>query len=209
MLADKDIRLARSNGHIGIEPFDDAALQPASYDLTLDRHFLVPNPEVTVIDMADVQAGHMLPMVASNEGFVLEPGDFVLGSSKETVTVGGRFLGRVEGKSSIGRLGILVHVTAGFIDPGFHGQVTLEIVNVAPWEIVLYPGQRIAQIAFSRMSAWPERVYGAAGNHYMNQSGPTESRFQIGALPVESSADAGIAPASEGEAWSSSESSSR
>lgn len=209
MLADTDIRALRKHGDLGIEPFDESALQPASYDLTLDRHFLVPNPSVDVIDLADVPEGHMIPQVASNEGFVLEPGDFVLASTRETVKIGGRYLGRVEGKSSIGRVGLIVHITAGFIDPGFEGQITLEMVNLAPWEIVVYPGQRIAQIAFSRMTAWPDRVYGEAGNHYMQQRGPAESRFQIGALPVESSADAGTSPASEGEAWSSLDSSSR
>lgn len=185
MLADRDIRLLRSHGDIDISPFDEAALQPASYDLTLDRHFLLPNPTVTEIDMAQVTPGHMVPESVSNEGIVLEPGDFILGSTRERVKIGGRYLGRVEGKSSIGRLGVLVHVTAGFIDPGFEGKVTLEIVNVAPWEITLYPGQRIAQIAFSRMESWPERTYGAAGNHYagVQDRGPVESRFEMGTLP--------------------------
>lgn len=184
MLADRDIRIARTAGHLSIEPWDDAALQPASYDLTLDRHFLIPDQGVTEIDMANVQPGHMVPQAVSNEGFLLEPGDFVLASTRETVYVGPRYVGRVEGKSSIGRLGLIVHATAGFIDPGFRGQVTLEMVNLAPWDIVIYPGQRIAQVAYSRLSAHPEREYGGAGNHYMGQQGPVESRFEMGTLPV-------------------------
>jgi dCTP deaminase len=100
MLADRDIRTARKNGFLDIEPWDETALQPASYDVTLDRHFLVPNAEVTELDMAKVKAGHMLPpMTASNDGFVLEPGDFVLGSTRETVRIGRMHVGRVEGKS--------------------------------------------------------------------------------------------------------------
>ncbi len=184
MLSDRDIRfLVRGGKVLEIEPFDEAALQPASYDLTLDRHFLIPNPDVGVIDMADVPLGHMEPQVCGPQGIVVEPGEFMLASTRETVHIGPQYLGRVEGKSSLGRLGLMVHITAGFIDPGFEGQITLEIYNVAPWEIILYPGQRIAQIAFSRMSSRPDQVYGAAGSHYQGQQGPTESRFEMGMLP--------------------------
>ena len=184
MLADRDIQRSLIEGDLVIDPYDPSALQPSSYDVTLDRHFLVPSRLVTEIDMADVQPGHMVPMVANGDGFVMEPGDFVLGSTRERVKIGDRLLGRVEGKSSIGRLGLLVHLTAGFIDPGFEGQVTLELFNAAPWEITLYPGQKIAQLAFSALMSHPLRTYGQAGNHYQGQSGPVESRF-AGATPLE------------------------
>lgn len=181
MLSDRDIETKRRYLGLGIEPFQAANLQPASYDLTLDRHYLVPDPDITEVDLADVQAGHMLPYTASpEEPIVLSQHDFILASTRETVTIPADLLGRVEGKSSLGRLGLIVHITAGFIDPGFHGQITLEIVNLAPWGLVLYPGQRIAQIAFSEMSQMPRKPYGSAGNHYQGQQGPVESRFRLG-----------------------------
>lgn len=188
MLSDRDIRTAMQfhgpDTRLEISPFDPANLQPSSYDLTLDRHFLVPNPDVTEVDLAAVPEGHMLPEVADGNGILLEPGDFILASTRESVRIPHHLLGRVEGKSSIGRLGLIVHITAGFIDPGFHGQITLEIVNLAPWDLVLYPGQRIAQIAFSRLETAPDRAYGAAGNHYQGQHGPVQSRFKVGTLPA-------------------------
>ncbi len=183
MLSDRDIRIARNMNWLAIEPFDNDALQPASYDLTLDRHFLIPNINVDVIDMADVPKDHMGPLTVGPQGIVVGPGAFMLASTRESVKIGPDHLGRVEGKSSLGRLGLMVHITAGFIDPGFKGQITLEIHNVAPWDIILYPGQRIAQIAFSKMNSTPTKVYGAAGNHYQGQVGPVESRFEMGMLP--------------------------
>jgi dCTP deaminase len=178
MLSDVDIRRQVTQGHLGIEPFDPAALQPASYDLTLDREFLIPNPEVTEVDLADVPENHMTALRVDNEGLTVEPGEFLLACTRERVTVGEGLLGRVEGKSSIGRLGLIVHITAGFIDPGFTGQITLELFNASPWDLVLYPGQRIAQIAFSFLATTPARPYGQAGNHYQGQVGPTASRFR-------------------------------
>lgn len=182
MLSDRDIRRALVSGDLAITPFEEANLQPASYDLTLDREFLVPRPEVFEIDLADVPADHMSPLRVDNAGLTIEPGEFILATTRESVTVGEQYLGRVEGKSSIGRLGLIVHITAGFIDPGFTGQITLEMVNLAKWDITLYPGQKIAQIAFSRLFQRADRPYGRAGNHYQGQRGPVASRF---GTPVE------------------------
>jgi dCTP deaminase len=183
VLSDRDIMYAIKADQLTIEPYDPKALQPASYDLTLDREILVPNNNTNWIDMANVQPNHMVAETVGPQGFCLEQGDFILASTRETVKIGHDLLGRVEGKSSIGRLGLMVHITAGFIDPGFHGKITLEVVNLAPWDIVLYPGQRIGQIAFSRMSSRPLRPYGQAGNHYQGQTGPQESRFEMQAEP--------------------------
>lgn len=185
MIVDHEIIDSVETGWIGIEPFDRQAVQPASYDVTLDRHFLLPDPDIDNLDLADLDADHMHPLSVGGGGLVVEPGDFILGSTRETISLPSNFLGRIEGKSSIGRVGLLIHVTAGFIDPGFTGQVTLEIFNVAPWSITIYPGQRIAQIAFTRLTAHPSRAYGRAGNHYQGQSGPVASRFEMGRSPVQ------------------------
>lgn len=174
---DGDLRVDLIPTRLGIEPYDPTQLQPASYDLTLGREFLIPNPDVAEIDVADVPRGHTTPLRVDNDGIILEPGEFVLACTRETVKIPSMLLGRVEGKSSLGRLGLIVHITAGFIDPGFHGQITLEVVNLAPWDITLYPGMRIAQIAFSRLSSAPLRVYGGVGNHYQGQTGAVESRY--------------------------------
>lgn len=182
MLSDLDIRRAIVAGALAIDPFSETHLQPASYDLTLDRHLLVPDPGVTEVDLAQVPPGHMSPLTVDNSGVVIEPGEFLLACTRESVHVGPGYLGRVEGKSSLGRLGLIVHITAGFIDPGFTGQITLEIVNLARWDIVLYPGQKIAQIAFSALQTPAHRPYGSAGNHYQGQRGPVASRFETPVL---------------------------
>jgi len=180
MLSDIDIAFSLSTGGLGIDPYDSDNMQPASYDLTLDCNFLVPNDNVVQIDMYKVKPNHMIHMRADKiEGIVLQPGEFILGSTLETITIGDNFVGRIEGKSSIGRLGLLVHVTAGFIDPGFSGQVTLEMFNAAPWDLVLYPGQQIAQIAFQRLEKTPSKIYGQRDNKYQNSRGPVESRFTM------------------------------
>jgi len=180
MLSDIDIAFSLSTGGLGIDPYCSDNMQPASYDLTLDCNFLVPNPNVVEINMAEVKSGHMERFrVDEDTGIVLAPSEFILGSTLETVTIGDNFVGRIEGKSSIGRLGLLVHVTAGFIDPGFSGQVTLEMFNAAPWDLVLYPGQQIAQIAFQRLERTPSKLYGQRDNKYQNSRGPVESRFTM------------------------------
>lgn len=178
MLSDLDIKMCLVNGNIVIDPYDENNMQPASYDLTLDSNFLVPRGFIQQIDMANVEYDHMMNF-QKQEKFVIGPGDFILGCTREVVTVGNNWVGRIEGKSSIGRLGLLVHVTAGFIDPGFSGQVTLEMFNAAPWDLVIYPGQRIAQIAFQRLDHTPNKTYGQVNNHYQNQRGPVESRFSM------------------------------
>lgn len=181
MLSDIDIAFSISTGGIGIDPYCSDNMQPASYDLCLDSNFLIPNSnEYVEIDMADVKPGHMTRIRADvEEGITIGPSEFILASTLETVTIGDNFVGRIEGKSSIGRLGLLVHVTAGFIDPGFSGQVTLEMFNAAPWDLVLYPGQQIAQIAFQRLEKTPSKLYGQRDNKYQNSRGPVESRFKM------------------------------
>jgi dCTP deaminase len=178
MLSDASIIQSLRKREINIQPFNEDNLQPASYDVTLDHLFLLPSIGVGIIDLADVRADHMTAFDAKGWSIRLRPGEFILGSTQEVITLGNMHVARIEGKSSLGRLGLLVHVTAGFIDPGFSGQVTLELLNAAPWEIILYPGQKIAQIAFDRLDAPPNKVYGQAGNHYQNQRGPVQSRFK-------------------------------
>lgn len=183
MLADTKIKQALHQGILDISPFDEAALQPASYDLTLDRHFLQPATGTTVVDVADMDDSHMSAFAVGSDGLIIEPGEFLLGCTRERVALSKSIMGRVEGKSSIGRIGLSVHITAGFIDPGFEGQITLEIVNLAPYEIIVYPGMRIAQIAFSRMDGIVHQAYGSAGNHYQGQEGPVASRYRLIPLP--------------------------
>lgn len=179
MLADHQIRRCVEDGHIGLDPYDPAQIQPASYDLTLSQIYRRPDPSYAfVIDCREVTPGHTLLYDAKGDAISLAPRDFVLASTIEKVTVPSMLAARVEGKSSLGRIGLAVHITAGFIDPGFEGPITLEIANLSPWEIWLWPRQRIAQIAFMPMSAEPEAPYGQVG-HYQHQSGPTESRFRI------------------------------
>lgn len=178
LLADKDIREYVKNHLIGIDPYDDALVQPASYDVTLGAVYGDPHPEIECIDLADVPTGHIEKATMSAEGLMLEPGGFMLGTTVEQLTLPDDMVGRIEGKSSLGRLGLLVHATAGFLDPGFQGHVTLEIWNAAPWAIVLYPGMTIAQIAFSTMLAPAEKPYGEVGR-YQGQHGPTESRYTL------------------------------
>lgn len=176
LLSDTDIDQARHDGDLSIEPWRPSALQPSSVDLHLGSQLLVPSYGVRVIDVARVPVPH-----TTRETMVqhkLHRGDFVLGCTVETVTVGDSLAGVVEGISSLGRLGLMVHVTAGFIDPGFSGQITLEIVNCAPWHIVLRAGMRICQIAFQPLRSPARQQYGTRG-HYQHQSGPVESRYRM------------------------------
>lgn len=183
LLSDRDIAQALRRGELRIEGYDERNIQPASVDLTLDREFLVPSEDIHELDLAAIPPDHMKPMsVGGGSSLLLEPGDFVLASTREYIELGPGFAARVEGKSSLGRVGLTVHVTAGFIDPGFSGHVTLEIANLAPWAILLYPGMKICQIAFTKMSSAPEKLYGDSrvGSHYQGQRGPTQSRYDIG-----------------------------
>src|ERR1700741_4222971 len=158
-------------------------LQPSSIDVRLDRYFRVfNNTRYTHIDPSQQQdALTSLVEAVDEEPFVLHPGEFVLGSTFEAVDLPDDLAGRVEGKSSLGRLGLLNHSTAGFVDPGWDGHITLELSNVNTIPITLYPGMRIGQLSFFRLSSPAERPYGTpgVGSSYQGQSGPTPSRYRL------------------------------
>lgn len=183
LLSDRDIRLELASGRVLLEPFDDAMVQPSSVDVRLDRFFrLFDNHKYPVIDPAQDQPDlTRLVEVAPDEPFVLHPGEFVLGATHERVTLPDDVAARLEGKSSLGRLGLLTHSTAGFIDPGFTGHVTLELSNVATLPITLWPGMKIGQLCFFRLSSPAENPYGsgASGSRYQGQRGPTASRSHL------------------------------
>lgn len=180
LLSDRDIRQELSAGRIGLAPSEDAMIQPSSVDVRLDRYFrLFDNHKYPFIDPAvDQPELTRLIEVAPHEPFVLHPGEFALGSTFEQVTLPDDVAARLEGKSSLGRLGLLTHSTAGFIDPGFSGHVTLELSNVATLPITLWPGMKIGQLCFFRLSSPAEHPYGSGpyGNRYQGQRGPTASR---------------------------------
>ena len=180
LLSDRDIRAEVESGRVRLDPWDPDMIQPSSVDVRLDKFFrLFDNHKYRVIDPAQDQADlTRLVEVEPSEGFVLHPGEFVLGSTLETVSLPDDLAARVEGKSSLGRLGLLTHATAGFVDPGFSGHVTLELANVATLPIKLYPGMKIGQLCFFRLSSPAEHPYGSAkyGSRYQGQRGPTPSR---------------------------------
>ncbi|NNH06638.1 dCTP deaminase [Cellulomonas fimi] len=180
LLSDRDIRAELESGRVGLDPYDPAMLQPSSIDVRLDRFFrLFDNHKYPVIDpSADQPDLTRLVEVSGDEPFVLHPGEFVLGSTFEQVTLPDDVAARLEGKSSLGRLGLLTHSTAGFIDPGFSGHVTLELSNVATLPILLWPGMKIGQLCFFRLTSAAEQPYGSAayGSRYQGQRGPTASR---------------------------------
>jgi dCTP deaminase len=180
LLSDRDILAEINAQRIRVEPYDEAMIQPSSIDFRLDRYFRVfENHRYPHIDPAADQSD--LTRVVEPEGdepFILHPGEFVLGSTFEVVTLPDNLAARVEGKSSLGRLGLLTHATAGFVDPGFSGHVTLELANVATLPIKLYPGMKIGQLCFFRLSSPAEHPYGSEkyGSRYQGQRGPTPSR---------------------------------
>jgi dCTP deaminase len=181
LLSDRDIAAELDSGRVVIEPVDrELMLQPSSVDVRLDRYFrLFDNHKYPFIDPAQEQPGlTRLIEVPQGEPFVLHPGEFVLGSTYETITLPDDVAARLEGKSSLGRLGLLTHSTAGFIDPGFSGHVTLELSNTATLPILLWPGMKIGQFCFFRLSSPAEHPYGsgAYGSRYQGQRGPTASR---------------------------------
>ena len=180
LLSDRDILDEIDAGRITIKPFDPAMVQPASIDVRLDRYFRVfENHRYPHIDPAQAQDDLTREVQAEgDEPFILHPGEFVLGSTYEEVSLPGDLAARVEGKSSLGRLGLLTHATAGFVDPGFSGHVTLELANVATLPIKLYPGMKFGQFCFFRMSSASEHPYGSEkyGSRYQGQRGPTPSR---------------------------------
>jgi dCTP deaminase len=180
LLSDRDIRAELATGRVVLEPFDEAMIQPSSVDVRIDKFFRVfENHRYPHIDPAEEQP-ELTREVEPVEGepFILHPGEFVLASTYEVVTLPDDIAGRLEGKSSLGRLGLLTHSTAGFIDPGFEGNVTLELSNVATLPINLWPGMKIGQMAFFRLSSAAEHPYGSGpyGSRYRGQRGPTASK---------------------------------
>ncbi|MCC8249116.1 dCTP deaminase [Saccharothrix luteola] len=183
LLSDRDLRKEVESGRLVLDPFDDVMVQPSSIDVRLDRFFRVfNNTRYTHIDPS-MQQDDLTSLVepADGEPFVLHPGEFVLGSTFELVTLPDDLAGRLEGKSSLGRLGLLTHSTAGFIDPGFSGHITLELSNVANLPITLWPGMKIGQLCLFRLSSSAEFPYGSAqaGSRYQGQRGPTPSRAYL------------------------------
>jgi dCTP deaminase len=180
LLSDRDIRAEVEAGRLAVEPWDEGLVQPSSVDVRIDRFFRVfNNSRYTHIDPS-IQQDELTAMVEpeGDEPFALHPGEFVLGSTLEIVTLPDDLAGRLEGKSSLGRLGLLTHSTAGFIDPGFNGHITLELSNVANLPIMLWPGMKIGQLCLFRLSSAAEHPYGSAiyGSRYQGQRGPTPSR---------------------------------
>ena len=183
LLSDRDIKSELSSGRVVLEPYDEAMVQPSSVDVRIDRWFrLFDNHRYPVIDPSQDQPDlTRLVEVAKGEPFVLHPGEFVLASTFEVVTLPDDVAARLEGKSSLGRLGLLTHSTAGFIDPGFSGHVTLELSNMATMPVQLWPGMKIGQLCFFRLSSSAEHPYGSAryGSRYLGQRGPTASRSHL------------------------------
>ena len=179
-MSDRDIRASIEAGEIGLEPLDMSLLQPSSFDVRIDRFFrLFDNHKYAFIDPAEQQDDlTRFVEVAPDEPFILHPGEFVLGSTYEFVKLPDNVAARLEGKSSLGRLGLVTHSTAGFVDPGFNGHVTLELSNMATLPIKLWPGMKIGQLCFFQLSSPSETPYGSEKylNRYQGQRGPTASR---------------------------------
>ena len=183
LLSDGDLRKEIDSARLVLDPWEPSMLQPSSIDVRLDRHFRVfQNSRYTHIDPRERQDELTSPVeTQGDEPFVLHPGEFVLGSTFELVGLPDDLAGRLEGKSSLGRLGLLTHSTAGFIDPGFTGHITLELSNVANLPITLWPGMKIGQLCLFRLSSPAEHPYGSAraGSRYQGQRGPTPSRAYL------------------------------
>ena len=180
LLSDRDIKAEIDAGRVKVEPFNGAMIQPSSVDVRLDRFFRVfENHKYSVIDPSIEQPDLTREVaVEANEEFILHPGEFVLASTYEIITLPDDIAGRLEGKSSLGRLGLLTHSTAGFIDPGFSGHITLELSNVANLPVKLFPGMKIGQLCLIKLSSPAENPYGSAlyGSRYQGQRGPTASK---------------------------------
>jgi dCTP deaminase len=180
LLSDRDIRSEIESGRVGIDPYDPKMIQPSSIDVRLDKFFRVfENHKYEVIDPSKEQPELTREIeVRNDEHFILHPGEFVLASTYEVVTLPDDIAARLEGKSSLGRLGLLTHSTAGFIDPGFSGHITLELSNVANLPVKLFPGMKIGQLCLVKLSSAAENPYGSAvyGSRYQGQRGPTASR---------------------------------
>jgi dCTP deaminase len=180
LLSDRDIRAEIAAGRVGCEPFTESMIQPSSVDVRLDKFFRVfENHKYSVIDPSIEQPDLTREVITEgDEPFILHPGEFVLASTYEVITLPDDIAGRLEGKSSLGRLGLLTHSTAGFIDPGFSGHITLELSNVANLPVKLYPGMKIGQLCLIKLSSPAEHPYGSEkyGSRYQGQRGPTASR---------------------------------
>ncbi|GAA0985164.1 dCTP deaminase [Acrocarpospora macrocephala] len=180
LLSDRDLRGEIESGRVKLDPYDPEMIQPSSVDVRLDRYFRVfENHRYPHIDPA-VEQPDLTRQVEpeGDEPFILHPGEFVLASTYEVISLPDDIASRLEGKSSLGRLGLLTHSTAGFIDPGFEGHVTLELSNVATLPIKLWPGMKIGQLCMFRLSSPADFPYGSAkyGSRYQGQRGPTPSR---------------------------------
>ena len=183
LLSDRDIKSEIDKGRVVLEPYDLNMIQPSSVDVRLDRLFRTfENHKYAHIDPAENQPELTREVaVEGQDPFILHPGEFVLGSTFEVITLPDDIAGRLEGKSSLGRLGLLTHSTAGFIDPGFSGHVTLELSNVATLPIKLWPGMKIGQLCLFRLESPAEHPYGSAvyGSRYQGQRGPTPSKAYL------------------------------
>ena len=180
LLSDRDILAEIKAGRVTCEPFHEAMIQPSSVDVRLDKYFRVfENHKYSVIDPSIEQSELTREVIAEgDEAFILHPGEFVLASTYEVITLPDDIAGRLEGKSSLGRLGLLTHSTTGFIDPGFSGHITLELSNVANLPVKLFPGMKIGQLCLIKLSSPAEHPYGSEkyGSRYQGQRGPTASR---------------------------------
>jgi dCTP deaminase len=180
LLSDRDIKSEIQSGRVKVEPFEAAMVQPSSVDVRLDRFFRVfENHKYSVIDPSIEQPDLTREVeCAPDEEFILHPSEFVLASTYEVITLPDDIAARLEGKSSLGRLGLLTHSTAGFIDPGFSGHITLELSNVANLPVKLFPGMKIGQLCLIKLSSPAEHPYGSAlyGSRYQGQRGPTASK---------------------------------
>ncbi|MBC2681406.1 dCTP deaminase [Corynebacterium anserum] len=183
LLSDRDLRAAIHSDELVLDPFDESMIQPSSIDVRLDGLFRVfNNSKYTHIDPKLPQEElTTLVEVEGDEPFILHPGEFVLGSTLEKFSIPHSLAGRLEGKSSLGRLGLVTHSTAGFIDPGFTGHITLELSNAANLPIALYPGMKVGQLALFRLTSPAEEPYGsgALGSKYQGQRGPTPSKAYL------------------------------
>jgi dCTP deaminase len=182
ILSDRTIREELEAGRIVIDPLDMSCIQPSSVDLHIDRYFRVfRNHTLSHIDVKQnlEDLTELVEISEDEDAFILHPGEFVLGSTLERVALPTDLVARLEGKSSLGRLGLLIHSTAGFVDAGWDGQLTLELSNVANLPITLYPGMKIGQISFMRMTTAADVPYGSAavGSKYQGQVGPRPSRY--------------------------------
>ena len=181
ILSDRTLREQIAAGRIVIDPFDDKCVQPSSIDVKIGNLFRVfRNHTAGIIDVKeDMENLTELITIPEDGVFMLHPGEFVLGSTLERIGVPDDLVGRIEGKSSLGRLGLIIHSTAGFIDAGFDGHITLELTNIATLPITLYPGMKIGQVSFMQMTTPADKPYGsgATGSKYQGQRGPTASRY--------------------------------